>query len=1296
MSEALVCFYRYFHTRKARLFSGVVIIFLALIWMASGIKFEENISGMVSNDKASRTLEMLGTTDKIIITISPGDTTDSPNPDSLEIIGQMVADTLATRCGPGLIKSIAFRASDTIITGIMDLVVHNIPLFLREEDYQKIDSMLSPAFIREAMKKNYKLLMSPAGMVVKQRIASDPLGISELALSGLRSLQPDDHFEVRNGCIYTGDMKNMLIFVVPANAASETALNDQLIDQLDASILAVKESVKSHHNIRYFGGTAVAVANARQIKKDVLLTVSISLILILGFTGWYFRNFWLRFIGLLPAVFGAAMALALLAVFRGKISAISLGIGSVLLGMIVDYALYLINQYKNNGDLPKAIRELTPSILICSITSMGAFLCLTFLNSTVLRDLGWFAALSIMGAVLFTLLVLPNLLGKNIVNLREKRPFTFVDKLASYPFHQKTWLISALSAALFASLFFSGKVQFEEDMYSLSFMPPELGEAEKHLSFISEKGVKNMYLVATGNDPESALRVKERTYALLTKLLEDSVIQRVNHSGPLLLSDSAQRSRIARWRSFWDQAKSGQLRENIYKYGREAGFRPDAFQSFLLLPEQEFSPIPPAEMLKKGAPLLNDWLINHDSVSLAPVLLQVPEKNLVKVNLAIPQDENLILFDRYSMTQNFILLVKHDFELLVNLSMIFVTLLLIISLGRIGLGLITAMPMFAAWLLTLGIMGITGTRFNIFNIIISSFVFGLGVDYSILIMRGLQRQLITGTDELAGYKSTVILSAMTTIFGVGALMAARHPALHSIGLTSVVGIVLVMLMAMTIIPLLFNTFILERARRHLYPITPHILIRTLLTWGNIVAIAIFLMVAGIGIRYLFPCSLKCKRRIFLKLFTSLSRFYIWSTFGKNYTVIHESSEDFSKPAIIISNHQSLIETPAFIRLKSNILIFTSGWVFRSPIFGPVARLAGFLNAEKGIESMEAQLKEKMAEGYSILIFPEAHRSKDHEIQRFHRGAFYLAEKLRVDLLPVMVFGSGDFLGKGAFFGRPNAMSMLIMKRIAWNDLSFGNTYQEKARKIRQFYVEKYSAFRTERGNAHYYRRLLMLNYILKGPVLEWYTRIKLKLENDYDFICRNMPSEGSIVDIGCGYGYIAYMLMFTGDRRIIKGIDHDHEKIILASNCFSANDRISFEVADVADYALAPSHGFLISDVLHYLSPDQQRSLLDRCFKNLLPGGIIIIREANAGLEKQHRRSRLTEFFSTRSGFNQTSSADKQLHFITEEELSTIAGKAGFSMSMAERKRITSNMIFILRRDHDPIPGFEFKPIREP
>ncbi|MCX6266685.1 MAG: methyltransferase domain-containing protein, partial [Bacteroidetes bacterium] len=296
-------------------------------------------------------------------------------------------------------------------------------------------------------------------------------------------------------------------------------------------------------------------------------------------------------------------------------------------------------------------------------------------------------------------------------------------------------------------------------------------------------------------------------------------------------------------------------------------------------------------------------------------------------------------------------------------------------------------------------------------------------------------------------------------------------------------------------------------------------------------------------------------------------------------------------------------------------------------------------------------------------------------------AFYLAEKLQVDILPVLVFGTGDFLAKGVFWGRPNSFRMKILNRIRFDDHSFGATYQERAKKLRKFYITQYAKFKAEEGDAHYYRRILALNYVLKGPILEWYMRAKLKLENDYEIYNLLMPRQGEILDLGCGYGFISYMLMFTADDRQITGVDYDAEKIEVAENCFSKNERISFNTADVSAYEITPKNGFLLSDVLHYLTPEKQAALLRKCFANLKPGGRVLIREANSDLADRHKKSKLTEFLSTRIGFNKTQTADKQLFFTSAEQIRTLAYEFDLSMEVIDFKKITSNNLFVIKKD---------------
>lgn len=1283
MSDFLVHIYQFFKARIGAFYLLCSIVSIIIAFLASQISFEEDISQSISgNDKNDNTgfvIRNLKITDKLIVDITLADTLAIANPEGLGSFGQNFVDSLNVRFGTGIIRNIMFRASDTTMANMMDLVTGHLPTFFDESDYKDIDSLLLPASIEIALKKNFRILVSPASMVLKKRIQMDPLGISNKAFAKLKSLKAGGNFELINGCVYTSDLKHLLIFIVPANPSSETSRNDKLIEGLDKIIESLRIGPGSRFKIQYFGGTAVAVSNARQLKKDIMITLVVAIVLIFVLIGWYFKNFRIPLLGMLPALFGGAFSLAVLFIAKGKISAISLGIGAVILGLIVDYSLYLVNHFRRKHDIELTLKEMSLTIFLCSLTSAGAFLCLTFLNSVVLRDLGWFAALSVVGAALFTLLVLPHLLTEKMFPDKTTQRITFIDRLAAIPFEKNKWLIIGLLVIGIVSIWFSRKVEFEKNMSSLSFVTPQLVNAESDLDKISDYKLKNIYFVATGKTIEEALRNQEKFAPKIQALLKKGIINSISNAGPLLTSDSLQQLKIARWNSFWTTEKKSQLKSDLLAQSQKIGFSPSAFDSFFKLLNTEYKPLTIDKLNIADNPMVADWLLVNPALTLAPAILKVSEPNKEQVYREFSANARYVLFDKQDLTQKFVENVKHDFDLLVALSMIFVTLILIFSFGRLGLGLMTAMPMFFSWLITLGFMGFTGIRFNIFNIIISSFIFGLGVDYSILMMRGLQNTLKSGHDDLHAYKVSVLLSSFTTLFGIGSLFFARHPALSSIAMVSVVGIIAVVMVSFVFQPLVFNGVILTRKRKNKFPVTFRILIKTLVTWGNIVTIAFILMVIGGIINILLPMKRKKKELLFHRIFYWLTRAYIAFTFAYDRKLINGPGENFTKPAIIISNHQSLIETPAFLRLYPKIIILTTSWVYRSPIFGPIARLANFYNVDDGIESITDLLREKVDEGFSILIFPEAHRSNEQRIQRFHRGAFYLAEKLQVDILPVLVFGTGDFLGKDAFWGRPNSFIMKILDRVPCDDLSFGTTYQERTKQFRKFYISEYSKIKAHEGNAHYYHRKLALNYVLKGPILEWYMRVKLKLENDYEIYNQLMPRHGDILDLGCGYGFISYMLMFTADDRRITGVDYDAEKIETAENCFSKNDRISFVAADVSDYPITPKDGFLLCDVLHYLTPAKQQLLLKKCISNLNPGGSILIREANAELAQRHKKSLLTEFLSTRTGFNKTRSSEKRLSFTTAGQIRAIATESGLSMEIIDNKKVTSNILYVIR-----------------
>ena len=104
--------------------------------------------------------------------------------------------------------------------------------------------------------------------------------------------------------------------------------------------------------------------------------------------------------------------------------------------------------------------------------------------------------------------------------------------------------------------------------------------------------------------------------------------------------------------------------------------------------------------------------------------------------------------------------------------------------------------------------------------------------------------------------------------------------------------------------------------------------------------------------------------------------------------------------------------------------------------------------------MQDDLATKIKEGYSVVIFPEGTRSATCKIQRFHRGAFYLAEKLNLDIIPVVIKGFGKVLPKTSFHLHPGHMSLEVMPRMKRQDMG-GTDYRAMTKKVRQMYLERF-------------------------------------------------------------------------------------------------------------------------------------------------------------------------------------------------------------------------------------------------
>jgi len=1282
MGTFLIRIYDYFEKHRWLLFLSFAAVFAVTAFFASRVKFEEDISKILPNDKKTEKLTQVFQNskfaEKLVVAISLKDSNAAAQPDSLVAFADALVNEVQEKLSP-YISKISYRVDDSVGLQLFETVSNHLPVYLTDKDYSRIDSLIEPASVKQTLERNIRTLTSPAGFVLKNIIGQDPVGISMIGLQKLQQLQYDENFELYDSYILTKDHKCLLLFITPAYPANNTGKNTVLLLGLDNAMNKLYTTGYGNVDACYFGAAAVSAGNAQQLRRDTLFTQGITVVFLILFISFYFRKKRAPLIILVPVVFGALFSLAAIYFIKGSISIIALGTGSVILGIAVNYSLHVFNHYRHTRNVRQVIGDLAFPLTVGSFTTIGGFFCLEFVEMELLRDLGLFAGFSLIGACLCSLLFLPHVVGSKKEAKQQAFPaHSWIDRLASLKPEHNRWLILGTIALTIVFGYKAGDVSFESDLLNMNYMPEKLKQAEARLNRINEYSLRSVYLVTEGATLNEALIDNEQLTNTIEDLHEQNIVKKYSSVSSLIMSDSLQLSRIAKWNAYWTPGKKQQLLAVLEKEGVALKFKPAAFDRFRALLNTNFQVIDAAEMATLRKSFIDDYITENPGKSVVVTLLKIAPENKPAVYAAFENNPHVTVIDRQYLTARLVEIINADFTSIALMTSLLVFFVLLITYGRIELALVSFIPMAITWIWILGIMALLGIQFNIINIIISTLVFALGDDYSLFIMDGLLQEYKTGKKNLPSFKSSIFLSAITTISGLGVLIFAKHPALQSIALISIIGILCVVLISQVMIPYFFNLLIRNRVKKNHYPWTFSGFCISIFAFTYFVAGSIILTLLGVLFVKLNPFNKEKGKYIYHFFVCKYVKSLVYVCAKQRKVIVNPLKEDFGKPAVVICNHQSFLDILVTVMLHPKLILLTNKWVWRSPVFGWVVQMADYYPVAEGVENSIDMLASRVKEGYSIVVFPEGTRTVDGTMKRFHKGAFYIAEKLNLDILPIVLAGTGDTMTKGDFLLKSGTLAVKFLPRIKPGDTHFGTGYAERSKFIGRYFREQFRQFRQQIEQPAYFKEALIYNYLYKGPVIEWYVKVKLRLEKNYGQFNDLLPKQGNILDAGCGYGFLSYMLYFTSPQRQLTGIDYDEKKITVANNCFSRNEHINFEYADISKFAFGRYDGIVLSDVLHYLQPEQQKLVIERCINSLNPGGVIIIRDGNEDLGKRHKRTRMTEVWSTRiMGFNKTTG--QGLSYLSGSVIKEIAAKFNMDYTEIDNARFTSNMLFIIK-----------------
>ena len=119
----------------------------------------------------------------------------------------------------------------------------------------------------------------------------------------------------------------------------------------------------------------------------------------------------------------------------------------------------------------------------------------------------------------------------------------------------------------------------------------------------------------------------------------------------------------------------------------------------------------------------------------------------------------------------------------------------------------------------------------------------------------------------------------------------------------------------------------------------------------------------------------------------------------------------------------------------------------------------------GIDELMPHFQSLVSRGYSIALFPEGTRSVNGNIGSFHRGACYIADELGVDIIPLLLYGTGRVLRKGKALMEKSPVYLQVGDVISHEDLEQKDTLKEQTRWLQDMYVRWYG--RVADGMAKY-------------------------------------------------------------------------------------------------------------------------------------------------------------------------------------------------------------------------------------
>lgn len=689
--------------------------------------------------------------------------------------------------------------------------------YLDQEEREALKELLTPSAMKRQFDRLARLAAAP-GPGAEQLLAesvNDPLQLRTLVFdSATPKKSPFQNFPGLNAQI-SADGRHLIIHMTGAKPSNDLSFAANFTSKIRS---LANEANIDNLTIGLTGGYAIAAASQDAVRSDLIISIFCSVLFVQLLFLLVYRHLLIFLVAIIPVAAAIVIAFGAYGLIAPNLTPLTAVIGALITGLGVDYCIHFLSSYdrfRAASKTPQYAAALAGAavrrpIFVAATSSIIGILAISQASVTALRQFALIGGLGLIAALIAALTLLPALLV-----LIEKLPLRWSGQIDDHigfqhiarPIekHPRAWvfvigIVWCLGLALWISNS-NSLISFESDLRSMHPSPnPTLELQDEILTHFGTAPGVLLIEVEASNETTLLQRVHAISNRLDTPTVRAAGIQDVLSVASLLPPQNTDSSTASLPSFDPDQIITDfkyQVEQSLFTQNTFSGYTD--YLRTLLTPSEA----PTLTDLKRFPALANRFLPTAQTAgqdrSLMIVLVdRILEQRSARDHVITTIQDTLSDIPEATLTGISVLgyeselLVRRDLLVLIFIAAIAVGIFLLFMFRRFDDLLLLLIPVGFGLTFVLLAMSITGTGFNLINLLAIPLLIGIGVDDGIFIMSidrvRRARKPHEAAETYAASCHAITMTTFTTALAIGALALTSVPAIAALGWMTAVGV----------------------------------------------------------------------------------------------------------------------------------------------------------------------------------------------------------------------------------------------------------------------------------------------------------------------------------------------------------------------------------------------------------------------------------------------------------------------------------------------------------------------------